>query len=443
MGKIIRDALHGDVEFTDAEMRLIDTPPVQRLRGIKQLGTSSLVYPSAVHTRFEHSLGTCWLAKRLLAELESRGVQVDADDRVAIPAAALLHDITHIPFGHTFEDERRVFDRHDEDVQRLEHFLDDRLLHAALSGTGVEGRVRELLQPGPVATAPFAREVIAGTVCADLLDYLRRDAFHTGLAQAYDDRLLRSFEVVDGHLTVDLQKDGLFRHDVLSELIHLLRVRYNLTERVYYHHAKAVAGAMVSKALELALEGERLKPDDLYRLGDDSFLYLLRERCRSRREIQSLLDDLAARRLYKRVYMVALPGYGRFGISDEDQQRLAESYHWNAGERRRAEERLAKALRVPAGAVIVYCPSPAMQLKEARVPVRLHSDRVLPLCELGNAEVASLTVKHRALWRFFVCLRREYDDRFAKAGDLAADMFGVPNMVCLSDRGQLAFDFAT
>jgi len=440
VAKLIRDALHGDIEFTTAEMRLIDTPPLQRLRSIKQLGTSHLVYPSAVHTRFEHSLGTAWLAKRLLAGLADRGVDIAPADRLAVPAAALLHDVTHIPFGHTFEDERRVFERHDEDPDRLEYFLTEPALAVALKGTGVAERVRELLGNGALER-PYARELISGTVCADLLDYLRRDAFHTGLAQAYDDRLFRSFDVHDQRLAVDLQKGGLFRHDVLSELIHLLRVRYNLTERVYYHHAKAVAGAMVSKALELALRASRIALADLYRLGDDSFLYVLRERCADLPDVVMLLDELATRRLYKRVYLVTPPGYRQVGIASEDQQRLAAAYHYDAARRREAEARLAEQLGVPDGAVVVYCPSPTMQLKEARVPVRVEPERVVPLAELGNPEVDSLAAKHRSLWRFFVCLRRDHADRFTKAGELSEALFEAENMVRLQDTGQLSFEF--
>ncbi|HAZ62218.1 MAG TPA: hypothetical protein DCZ72_01195, partial [Armatimonadetes bacterium] len=104
-------------------MAVVDTRPVQRLRGIRQLGASHLVYPSAMHTRFEHSLGTAWLAKRLLAELAARGTPLPAEDEVAVPLAALLHDVTHWPFGHTFEDERRLFVRHDEDEERLARYL--------------------------------------------------------------------------------------------------------------------------------------------------------------------------------------------------------------------------------------------------------------------------------------------------------------------------------
>jgi hypothetical protein len=109
--KLIRDAVHGDIEVGPLESELIDTPEFQRLRGIKQLGTAHLVFPSAVHTRFEHSLGTSWMAHRIV-EAVRRTETVSADEEKLIRISALPHDITHIPFGHTLEDERSVLPRH-------------------------------------------------------------------------------------------------------------------------------------------------------------------------------------------------------------------------------------------------------------------------------------------------------------------------------------------
>src|ERR1051326_2591800 len=120
--KLIRDAVHGDIEMTALEVELMDTPEFQRLRGIKQLGTAYLVFPSAVHTRFEHSLGTSWMANRILQAVR-RNYAVPEDDVRVIELAALLHDITHIPFGHPLEDERRVLPRHDKDEDRVDYFL--------------------------------------------------------------------------------------------------------------------------------------------------------------------------------------------------------------------------------------------------------------------------------------------------------------------------------
>src|ERR1700751_4845097 len=92
--KLIRDAVHGDIELSSLEVELIDTPEFQRLRGIKQLGTAYLVFPSAVHTRFEHSLGAAWMAQRIIQSL-GRHHAISADDAIAIRITALLHDVTH------------------------------------------------------------------------------------------------------------------------------------------------------------------------------------------------------------------------------------------------------------------------------------------------------------------------------------------------------------
>src|SRR5215472_5482214 len=138
--KLIRDAVHGDIEMSGLEVELMDTPEFQRLRGIKQLGTAYLVFPSAVHTRFEHSLGTSWMAHRMLDAVR-RTTPVSADDEMLIRVSALLHDLTHIPFGHTLEDERRVLPRHDKDQERVEHFYRRSAVGRILKREGLQERV--------------------------------------------------------------------------------------------------------------------------------------------------------------------------------------------------------------------------------------------------------------------------------------------------------------
>src|SRR6185436_6325599 len=138
--KLIRDAVHGDIEIAPLEVELMDTPEFQRLRGIKQLGTAYLVFPSAVHTRFEHSLGTSWMAHKILESVR-RTEAITTDDEAPIRVAALLHDITHIPFGHTLEDERRVLPRHDKDEERVEYFLVNSAVGRILKREGIQDAV--------------------------------------------------------------------------------------------------------------------------------------------------------------------------------------------------------------------------------------------------------------------------------------------------------------
>lgn len=448
--KTVRDAVHGDILFTPEEMALIDTPQLQRMRGIKQLGASNLVYPGAVHSRFEHSLGTCWLAKKIVTaindNLRNAGVATPINEHIerVITASALLHDITHIPYGHTFEDERRIFERHDENKSRLFYFLDSKPIRSALMLQGIyEDVVRVLAAKKNELSAPFIYQIVAGTVCADLLDYLKRDAFFCGLSHFYDERIFRYFTIAEGQFVIELQKDGLFRHDALSELINLLRIRYTLTERVYYHHAKAVAGAMISKALEMALELARIKLEDLFELRDDSFLYVLRTKAHNR-AVSNLVEAVEHRQLYKRVYYLSLQlSESRGGITEQDQQTLEKLYYFNdQGARTKAERELAERLKVPEGAVIIYCPSAAMALKEASVPVKIDDAAPRSLRDFQNPEIKTLTNKHRYLWRFFVCINRNYEDRFERASNYCEELFGHRNMLKLQTHGQLSFDFA-
>src|SRR4051812_45566790 len=147
MKKLIRDAVHGDIEMGPLEVEIMDTPEFQRLRGIKQLGTAYLVFPSAMHTRFEHSLGTSWMAQRII-EILKRSRAVPADEEQLIRVSALLHDITHIPFGHTLEDERRVLPRHDKDEARASWFLRQSTIAKILAREGIQDSVLNALQSG-------------------------------------------------------------------------------------------------------------------------------------------------------------------------------------------------------------------------------------------------------------------------------------------------------
>src|SRR5262245_43294033 len=138
--KLIRDAVHGDIELGSLEVELIDTPEFQRLRGIRQLGTAYLVFPSAMHTRFEHSLGTSWMAHRIVRAIE-RNFAISREEEDLIRVTALLHDITHVPFGHTLEDERRVLPRHDKDADRVRYFFHDSTVGRILVREGVQNAV--------------------------------------------------------------------------------------------------------------------------------------------------------------------------------------------------------------------------------------------------------------------------------------------------------------
>ena len=413
MGKLIRDAVHGDIELGPLEMELIDTLEFQRLRGIKQLGTAYLIYPSAMHTRFEHSIGTAWMAHRLIAAVR-RSRAVSEDEEGLIRTAALLHDITHIPFGHTLEDERRVLPRHDQDADRFVYFLENSSIGDVLVRNGVRDDVIAILS----GKAGFASDIVSGAISADLLDYLRRDTYFCGLSQHYDDRIFQSFDTEDGRLVVQLEKHGRLRRDALSELVNLLRIRYTLSERVYFHHTKLASGAMISKTVELAL-GEGLDVIRLRTLKDDTLFWLLRQDFPKHAGVCHILDCLESRKLYKPCYLLTV------SVGSEKQQSLERRFHFSPSERASAEVAIAEAARLDPHQVIVYCPSLGMSLPEAEVPTRHEGGKIKPLSGANNAEIRILKEKHRALWKFLVLIDRSAWDSSQAARSASEEYFGV------------------
>jgi len=396
-GKLIRDAAHGDIQLGPLEIDLIDTLEFQRLRGIKQLGTAYLVFPSALHTRFEHSLGTSWMAQRLIDAVR-RDHALNDDEAQLIRAAALLHDITHIPFGHTLEDERRVLPRHDKDRDRIAHFFEAGAVSHILQRAGIRNDiVKALTERGSLVS-----DIVGGSVSAGLLDYLRRDTYFCGLAQYYDARIFEAFVVENGRLVMNLEKRGVLRRDTLSELINLLRIRYTLSERVYFHHTKIASGAMISKAVELALRGHEFRPEELRDLKDDTLQFTLRQRFDKDPSILHLLDCLDRRALYKPCYTLTVE------IGEDRRREIVERFHHDPAQRDRFERTLAEVAGMDACKVIVYCPSFEMGLPEADVLVRMQGGKVLPLSDTDNEEIRILRDKHKALWRFFVLVDRSH-----------------------------------
>jgi len=420
---LIRDPVHGDISLTRREVAVLDLPDVQRLRGIKQLGTAHLVYPGCVHTRFDHSLGASMMAKRIVGALRQAGTAVSADLEELIAIGTLLHDVTHVPFGHTLEDERRLFPRHDKG-SRWQRMMDGRL-GDDLQRMGLREAVTAVVgaAAGSTLVPPWAQQVVSSTIDADLLDYLRRDSYFAGLAQRYDDRILRAFVIDGAQLTIDMTKHGMERHDVRSEAVQLLRMRYFLTERVYYHHTKVIAGAMISKAVELAHEHGAIGESELLGLSDGSLFERLRRipsESAPDLRIVRLVDRLEQRRLLKRGYVVSA-----HTVPESERQALVERFHESATNRQVAERQLARELGCDPAEVVVYCPALTV-MKEAAARVRT-ANGTHPLNQLESepdSEITALQARYARLWRLYVLVPAEHTTRTA---DIAATIFGHPS----------------
>lgn len=427
-GMIVRDAVHGDIELSPLEERLINTPDFQRLHGIRQLGVAYHIYPTALHTRFDHVLGSCWMSKILLSHLERRGYRFARDEKELISVACLLHDITHIPFAHTIEDEWLVYSRHDESPKRIDTFLREGPIAETLGG--LRDEVIRILTTKRAAQyrKPFIVQMVSGAICADLLDYLRRDAYFTGLAQNYDDRIFRYLAVEDDQLYFEIAPHGVIREDAISELVNLLRIRYALTERVYFHHAKLSLGGLVAKAVELVRD---VVPEErYYRMTDDELVrYLATTDEHHCDEARLLAQRLLARDHYRRAYILSPHS---FGDDMTWQRRVWEfSSELRRNPARRQELEATIAAEVGRGLrpvdVLAYCADPDVSLKEAQVNVQVGTGRIVPLSSLNLSEVASLMEKHRRLWRFYVFVHSGDPRVLAAVGRVCERLFERPN----------------
>jgi len=162
--RVVRDPVHGDIPMTEFEWRVMGTREFQRLRRIRQLGLSHLVFPGAEHTRFTHAIGTMHLADRILTRIADRsGVPFDKEERLMARAFALIHDVTHIACGHTLEDELNIFLRHDMNEPRTNRlvFSDSSELGQVFGATEYGRVILAHLDPNTtIATHSWLRELI-------------------------------------------------------------------------------------------------------------------------------------------------------------------------------------------------------------------------------------------------------------------------------------------
>ena len=292
---VVRDPLWNNIRLDADTLAIVDTPALQRLRYVRQLGHAFLVYPGATHSRFEHALGAYHLARRALDELEQAGdVRPDPVERARLKLAALLHDIGHYPFSHALEEAGLA--RHE--VLAGRHLASGEL-SARLAAVGTPpDRLLPLIQG--TAREPLAG-LIAGSLDVDKLDYLSRDAWMCGVPYGVIDvdRLLGSLTVApgpDGRPTLALHEKG------LAALESLLFAKYQMYRNVYWHHAVRSATAMFKRLVRRAIAGGRLAADGVAFATDDGLIHdLMRE------DTTGLAHALRERRLAKRALDLPAP----------------------------------------------------------------------------------------------------------------------------------------
>ncbi|WP_053948600.1 HD domain-containing protein [Halolamina sediminis] len=334
----IKDSVHDHIEVEGVAADLLDTPAVQRLRHIKQLGTVQLAYPSANHTRFEHSLGVYHLAEQALDQLG-----VDGVDAERVRAAAMLHDVGHGPFSHNIEAlTHRETGKYHDDVDELlaEGKVGDVLRSHDLSPDRVAGLV--------AGEGKFG-QLVSGELDVDRMDYLVRDAHHTGVPYGTIDpgRLVRALRFVDGELVLAPGN--------VQSAESLLVARALMNPTVYAHHVARISKAMLRRATERLLDADPdLTAEELRRMDDHGLLVALRL-CE---ETDEFARRYAERDLYKRAVWAELGGVPDW---------LLDAGH---GETRELEAEIAAACDLDPQEVILDVPSePSMRESTSRVMV--------------------------------------------------------------------------
>ena len=378
--EIIRDPLWNNIRLDALSMRLVDTRTFQRLRYVRQLGLTYLVYPGATHTRFEHALGAHHLARLTLGLMaERRELRGVPDDECAVVrSAALLHDVGHYPFSHALEE---IGALHHEEVARP--LITDGELAAALTegiGDDAPGRVYALIRGE--SDSPL-QGLISGSLDLDKIEYLKRDALMCGVpyGEIDVDRLTNSLVVVadpdSGRPTVGILEKG------LSALESLLFAKYQMYRNVYWHHAVRSATAMYKRLVDEALAAAALDPRALPSYTDEGLLHELDGRA------SPLLDALRQRRLYKRALECPAAEFGD-GFAE-----------WLATDRALAvavEDRLAEELGLVRGELLLDYPAKT-QMLGLDIPVRRRSGDVRRLTASGWEGAINLPVLSEQLYR--------------------------------------------
>ncbi len=265
----IIDPIHDFIRVYGPELRIIDSPIFQRLRGIRQLSGAHLTYPGAQHTRFEHSLGVMHIASQAGQALKEKGI-LKTDDIENLRVAALLHDIGHGPFSHLFEEilQQRKKISHEEMGRRI---ILKTELGDILSKSGYDKKFITKLAFGD-SKPQFMNQIISGILSADIMDYLLRDGYFTGAEHAKIDhkRITQSLEVYQKKLA--LESSALYSFESM------MHSRHQMFKAVYFHKTVRSAEVMLLESIRLAdkeLGLTSLNLDDYVKLTDESLLFKL------------------------------------------------------------------------------------------------------------------------------------------------------------------------
>jgi len=395
---IVREPIWGDVPLNELEAMVINTRGIRRLQHISTLGMVSLVYPSAHHSVFEHSIGTLAAAQEFINAINTNPVQANSiseNDVRLIRISALLHDITEIPFRQSLEVESNILPKFGH-VRRLAHFLrvDSEIGRLLIASAGYEfyRSCYDVLNASPdkiqSLESPFIADIVRNGLCAAILDSLSRDVHFTGIQQVWDKRLLQYAILSSANATYPnrvvfpLYEQGVMRRDVVTELLSLLQLHASLRKRIHFHPLVQSASAMLAEATFAATINS---PPEFTEASLCSFFYgeseLLLALERDGGSIaERLLAKLEQGALYKTIVKIQ---YRDPSVPREQMSTLVDRFS-DAATRFEHARRLEKGRGFPEGTIILYCPKSEIILKESDIFVEWQNSEVVRLNDVPD-----------------------------------------------------------
>lgn len=536
-----RDPILLDIEIDPLGTAILDLPMCQRLRRINQLGFTDLVFDGARHSRLSHMKGVYFRVQQLFEAISKNhnrlglkhpGEYLDtawgplpeirwSNCAIVCSWAGLLHDVTHIPIGHTLEDEfSGLYTQHDsllcprhanlwglsrqpeeetiksrlfaladlipkslpvplQDPLTLARLLHVIIMHKESRGipfeTKITDSIDQLSQTQDSETQknfladlfgdyshfkqnklyhPFMTDIITDTICADLLDYLQRDTYFTGLLETYDPRILKAFVLVaEGNqlrMAVAVgSKSKPKRIDIMTDVVNLMKLRQDLALKVYYHKTKVVAGAMLVRAIDLLghhpVDGAQSDENSIthFTMTDEGLLGWLRSK--AKHVIKSdktsegkknatysleLLDSILLRRLFK--VLLALPYEGFWSKIDPHGEEVFSL--------RSKRHSLCQDIATEAGCspheIIIFIPPFKDKAKEVEARALRHDDSIVALGEHEDLQrdIALLNANYQKLWKLYVFVHPGLSGDQVKCSKIADSVKKVLNKELPSGR---------
>ncbi len=348
MEKIIRDAIHKDIVLNEIELKILDTPYMQRLKRIKQNGLANIVYPCMNATRFEHSLGVMHLAGKVGNHLNLSKEEIQ-DLRIA----GLLHDIGHLPFSHMLKIKNFS---HEENSSRI---IKNTEISDILNFYGIN--------PQKIVELIFGKgnygKIISSDIDVDKMDYLMRDSYYAGVAYGIIDvdRIINCLKFYEKNLVIE--EGG------LEAVEKLLIARNMMHETVYRHHTKRIAESMFLRAFEYA----NLSIEKLCEMDDNDLLNFLENEGKNNSYIKEILTRIKNRNLFKRFYTIKYREIGEIFCRDIEE------------DKRKFEYKICDALNIPYDYLLVDLPEIRLKEYDAMILIDDNIYKIDEISELAQA----------------------------------------------------------